>query len=691
MPTRLLVTAALPYITGDIHLGHLVEHVQTDVFVRFRRMRGDTAIFLCADDVHGTGTMLTARKRGVPEAELIRVLGAAHQADFRDFDIAHDYYGSTDGERSRGFVHDIWARLTAGGHVVRKSVSQLFDPVAGVFLADRFVVGTCPRCGAAEQYGDTCDRCGATYAPSELRDARSTLSGATPEVRSAEHCFVRLEHFRDFLERWTQESGALAGPMARWVKGAFLVAGEPLRDWDVSRPAPYFGFEIPDAPGNYFYVWVDAPVGYIGTLADWCAAHGQDRAAWWPRSGDPALADPGLEIHHVIGKDITYFHTLFWPAMLQAAGWRLPTSVRIHGWLTVNGEKMSKSKGTFINARTYLDTGLDPAALRYYLAAKLNGSADDLDLNLEEFTAKVNADVVGKVVNLASRTARFVPRLAAAYPEDGGLFAAGAGESTAIADAYDAMDTADALRRIMALADRANEYVERAAPWSLKKDPARIAELTRTCTVALNLFRQLAVYLAPVLPRLAVQAGELLGVPITRWSDAQQPVTDRAITPFARLFDRVDPVRVADLVARSLPPVPAAVAAPAPIAAPVSATTHAPPPLAAQIAIDDFAKVDLRVARILAAEEVAKAKKILRLRVSLGALGERTIFAGIRAGYGEAAALVGRDIVVVANLAPRQMSFGLSEGMVVAAGGDEPQQVYVLSPDAGATPGMRIG
>jgi methionyl-tRNA synthetase len=683
MPKRLLVTAALPYVNGNIHIGHMVEHVQTDVWVRFQKMLGNQVAFVCADDVHGTATMIAARKRGVPESAIIAEAGAAHIADFRDFDISIDHYGSTDSERSKAFVLDIWKHLTDAGHVVRRSVTQLFDPVAGCFLADRFVKGICPKCGAADQNGDSCDKCGATYAPTDLKEPRSTLSGAVPELRSADHCFVRLENLRTFLEDWTQRSGALSGPIARWVKGAFLIDGEALRDWDVSRPAPYFGFEIPDAPGNYFYVWVDAPVGYIGSLADWCAATNQDRAAWWPRTGEAGFSDPDVEVHHFIGKDITYFHTLFWPAMLHTTGWKLPSRVHIHGWLTVNGDKMSKSSGTFINARTYLDAGLDPAFLRYYFASKLNGSADDLDLNLDEFVAKVNSDVVGKVVNLASRTARFVPALSAQYPEDGGLFAAAAAEADAIAAAYAADNSADAIRRIMALADRANEYVEQAAPWALKKDPAKAADLARVCTVSLNLFRQLAVYLAPVLPRLAAQAGELLGTPVARWDEVRTPLTGVTVKPFAKMLDRVDPEKVQRMVALSKP-------ADQP-AAPVAPVAAAPAePLAAQITIDDFTKVDLRVAEVLAAEEVPKAKKILKLRVSLGSLGERTIFAGIRLAYPDPKVLVGRRIVVVANLAPRQMSFGTSEGMVAAAGAGVPEQVFVLSPDSGATPGMRI-
>ncbi len=672
MPRRILVTSALPYVNGHIHIGHLVEYLQTDVFVRFLRLQGHEVAYLCADDVHGTATMIAARNRGVPESTIISEMAAAHQQDFADFGIRFDHYGSTDSPSNRDCVYAIWAALRAGGHVVSREVTQLYDPKAGTFLADRFVKGTCPKCGAPDQYGDSCDKCSSTFSPTELKDAVSTLSGAKPELRSATHYFVQLEHFRSFLESWVGEAGHLHPDMAKWVKNTFLREGEPLRDWDVSRPAPYFGFEIPDAPGHFFYVWLDAPVGYVASTRDWCAATGQDWTSWW--QGGKA------EIHHVIGKDIAYFHTLFWPANLKAVGWNLPTKVHIHGFLTVNGEKMSKSKGTFVRARTYLDH-LEAPWLRYYYAAKLNGTAEDLDLNLTEFKEKVDSDLVGKVVNLASRTARFVPRLAEAYPDDGGLFARAADDADAIAEAYERLDTAAAMRLVMAAADRANAYVDRTAPWVLKKDPAKADELARVCTVTLNLFRQLCVYLAPVLPQVAEEAGRLLNAPITAWRDAQRPLTGNAIAPYQNLMGRVDPEKLKAMIAAST------VAEPAP--APVPAASAAPAEaLAATIAFDDFAKVDLRVAQVLTAEDVPKAKKIVKLRVSLGSLGERTIFAGIKAAFPDVAVLVGRKIVVVANLAPRQMSFGVSEGMVIAAG--EAPNAFLLTPDAGAEPGMRL-
>lgn len=675
MARRILVTSALPYVNGHIHIGHLVEYLQTDMFVRFLRLQGHEVAYICADDVHGTATMIAARKRGVPESAIIAEMGAAHQQDFADFGIRFDHYGSTDSESNRQSVNAVWAALRAGGHVATREVTQLYDPKAGTFLADRFVKGTCPRCDAPDQYGDSCDKCAGTFSPTELKDAVSTLSGAKPELRSAQHYFVTLESFRGFLEQWVTAGGHLHPDMAKWVKNTFLRDGEPLRDWDVSRPAPYFGFEIPDAPGHYFYVWLDAPIGYVASTRDWCARTGRDWTSWW--QGGQA------EVHHVIGKDIAYFHTLFWPAMLASVGWNLPTTVHIHGFLTVNGEKMSKSKGTFVRARTYLDH-LDPQWLRYYYAAKLNGTAEDIDMNLGEFEAKVNADLVGKVVNLASRTARFVPALAGTYPDDGGLFARAAADGPAIAEAYERLDTAAAMRLIMAAADRANEFVERAAPWALKKDPARAEELARACTVSLNLFRQLCVYLAPVLPRFAEEAGRLLNAPIAAWADARQPVVGNAIAPYQNLMTRVDAAKVQAMVDASK------VSEPAPTTAPGPQPPAAGPaePLAATIAFDGFAAVDLRVAQVLAAEDVPKAKKIVKLRVALGALGERTIFAGIKAAFPDVAALVGRKIVVVANLAPRQMSFGVSEGMVIAAG--EGAACYLLTPDAGAEPGMRL-
>jgi methionyl-tRNA synthetase len=692
---RVLVTSALPYANGHIHLGHLVEYIQTDIFVRFLKLRGHRAAYLCADDTHGTAIMIRARAEGRSEQDLIAAMRAAHLADFAGFQIAFDHYGSTDSPDNRRLCGEIWQRLRERGLVVSRTVQQLYDPQAGVFLADRFVKGTCPRCAAADQYGDSCERCGAAYAPTDLVDPVSTLSGSRPELRSAEHLFVTIESMHGFLADWTRLSGALDPRIANYLAGHFL--GEPLRDWDVSRPAPYFGFEIPDAPGHYWYVWFDAPIGYLAATAEWCAILGESFSAWWGRGGDNL---PPAEIHHFIGKDITYFHTLFWPAMLEAAGLALPHRVRVHGFLTVNGQKMSKSRGTFLLARTYLDH-LDPAMLRYYYAAKLSGGIDDLDLNLDEFTAKVNADLVGKVVNLASRTARWLEHtgLTASYPDDGGLFAAAAADGNEIAAAYEDCDFARAMRLVMLAADRANAYVDAEQPWKLAKaGPAAAGRLQEVASVALNLFRQLMVYLSPVLPDLAAQAGRLVGGPIDSWEASQRPLTAAAVGPFQPLLKRVEPAQVEALIEasrtmaqeRPTPPGGTTMTEPqAPATTNDSAEPLAAEPLAPQCTIDDFTKIDLRVARILSAEEVPEAKKLLKLTVSLGGDATRTVFAGIK-GFHEPVSLVGRIVVVVANLAPRQMKFGLSEGMVVAASGAGAPGIYLLSPDSGALPGMRL-
>jgi len=690
---RLLVTSALPYANGHIHLGHLVEYVQTDIFVRFQRLRGHRCIYLCADDTHGTAIMIRARAEGRSEQDLVAAMRAAHLADFAGFHVAFDHYGSTDSPENRRLCGLIWQRLRDRGLVVSRGVEQLFDPAAGVFLADRFVKGTCPKCAAADQFGDSCEKCGAAYAPSDLRDPVSTLSGARPEVRSAEHLFVTLEKMHGFLADWTRGSGALDPRIANYLAGHFL--GEELRDWDVSRPAPYFGFEIPDAPGHFWYVWFDAPIGYLAATSEWCAAHGGTLEDWWGRGGTNA---PPAEIHHFIGKDITYFHTLFWPAMLEAAGLALPTKVRIHGFLTVNGEKMSKSRGTFLLARRYLDH-LDPGMLRYFYAAKLSGGIDDIDLDLDEFATKVNADLVGKVVNLASRTARWLEPtgLAPAYPDDGGLFARAAADGAEIAAAYEDCDTARAMRVIMAAADRANAFVDAEQPWKLAKaGPEAAARLRDVATVALNLFRQLAVYLAPVLPRLAEQAGALVGGPIGSWQESQAPLVGLPVAAFKPLMQRVEKTHIEALLAaaraeaaKDTPPQGGSRMDPTHPTAQDAGEPLAAEPLAAQCTIDDFTKIDLRVARIVAAEEVPEAKKLLKLTISLGGDATRTVFAGIK-GFHEPAALVGRLVVVVANLAPRQMKFGSSEGMVVAASGAGAPGVYLLSPDSGALPGMRL-
>jgi len=680
---KILVTAALPYANGPIHIGHLVEYIQTDIWVRFQKLFGNRCIFICADDTHGTAIMLRARKEGRSEVEVIAEMQKSHERDFAGFDIAFDNYGSTNSPENYELGKQFWSSLRKAGLVVEREVSQLFDPVAGTFLADRFVKGTCPKCKSENQYGDSCDKCGSTYSPADLIDPKSTVSGATPVIRSALHLFVELEKLHPFLEEWTQCGDHLQTEVANYLKGHFL--GEPLRDWDISRPAPYFGFEIPDAPGNYWYVWFDAPIGYIASTWEWCDRNGEQLDDWWK--------SPSTEVHHFIGKDITYFHTLFWPGMLKTAGFSLPTKVHIHGFLNVAGEKMSKSKGTFIKAETYL-RHLDPTFLRYYFASKLGPRLDDLDLSLDEFVNKVNADLVGKVVNLASRTAKFAQHtgLSSVYPDDGGLFENAARTGTQIAEAYEVCDYAKAMRLIMELADRANPFVENAQPWTLAKDLTQHGDRLRdVCTIALNLFRQLAIYLAPVLPRLAAQCGELLGEPIERWNQSQQHLLGTTVNKFEHMLGRVKKEELEAMIEDSKE------------AAPVNDSTTAPPaveawndsdeplkaePMTETCSIDDFVKIDLRVARVIAAEQVPEARKLLKLTLSLGGDVRKTVFAGIKAAY-EPEQLVGRLVVCVANLAPRQMKFGLSEGMVTAAGpGGE--EVFLLAIDSGAKPGMRV-
>jgi methionyl-tRNA synthetase len=578
-------------------------------------------------------------------------------------------------------VAEVWAALRAGGCVEEREVTQFFDPEAGIFLADRFVIGGCPRCKAPGQYGDNCDACSYTYEPSDLIDPKSAISGAVPEERSHSHLFVKLELFHEFLEEWTQTPGRMPQETANWLKATFL--SEPLRDWDISRPAPYFGFEIPDAPGNFFYVWVDAPIGYIAATQEWCDANGQELDHWW--------RNPDCEIHHFIGKDIVYFHTLFWPAMLKTAGFELPTSVHVHGFLTVNGEKLSKRKGNAIQARTYLEH-LSPEYLRYYYASKLSAKVDDIDLNLEEFVQKVNSDLVGKVVNLASRTARFVKGQALPeYPadRDGGLFADGVAAGEEIANAYEARDSNRAMRLVMSLADRANEFVESREPWNLKKDETKQEELREVCAIALNLFRQITIYLAPVLPRFAEESARLLSIDEpTRWEDAATPVVGRAVAKFKHLMERVDPEKVTAMLEASRAAAEDSEATAAAAAgAPVSEAL-AGEPLEAECVIDDFTKIDLRVAEIIEAKAVPKANKLLELTLSLGGGERRRVFAGIKKAYAPED-LVGRLTVVVANLAPRKMKFGMSEGMVLAAGSGE-EDLFILSPDSGAKAGQRI-
>jgi methionyl-tRNA synthetase len=688
---RILVTAALPYANGEIHIGHLVEYIQTDIWVRFQKLRGHECRFFCADDTHGTAIMIRAQQEGRDEVSMIAEMQVSHQRDFADFDIEFDHYGSTHSPENEEICCDIWQAIRNAGLVKEQDVEQLFDLKAGTFLADRLVRGTCPKCHATDQPGDNC-QCGHLYATIDLVDPVSTLSGSTPEVRTARHLFIELEQLHEFLNEWTQSGDHLQAETANYLQGHFL--GKPLRDWDISRPAPYFGFKIPDSPDNYWYVWFDAPIGYIATTRQWCDKNGQRLEDWWK--------SPDCEIHHFIGKDITYFHTLFWPGMLKTAGYSLPTKVHIHGFLTVDGEKMSKSKGTMVTGRTYLER-LDPSYLRYFYASKLSTRIDDIDLSIDEFATKINSDLVGKVVNLASRSAKFAQQtgLSVEYPDDNGLFAKAAASGDQIAEAYENCDTNRAMRLVMGLADRANSYVENNRPWELRKDASRAAELQDVCTVALNLFRQLAIYLAPVLPKLAIQTGDLLGDPIVDWDQSQTPLVGASIQPFQHMLRRVETKDLHAMIEASKPKQSeseeAAFSAGGKTAekpieiedrwqdsgAPLEAE-----PLASECTFDDFMKVDLRVARIVLAEQVPDARKLLKLQLSLGGGQTKQVFAGIKAAY-EPEDLVGRLVVCVANLAPRKMKFGLSEGMVVASGpGGE--EVFLLSPDEGAQVGQRV-
>ncbi len=693
----LLVTSALPYANGAPHLGHIVEYVQTDIWVRFQRMRGHDCLFIWASDAHGTPIMLKARQEGITPEQLIERVGAEQRRDFGEFDISYDNFHTTHSDENREVTYEIYRRLVAGGHIRRETIVQAYDEQAKMFLPDRYVRGTCPRCGALDQYGDSCEVCGATYTPADLLHAVSVVSGTAPVQKQSEHLFFKLGDFEPMLRAWTSGDRLQSAVTAKL--GEWFSAG--LRDWDISRDEPYFGFGIPGETGKYFYVWLDAPIGYLSSLLQYCRRTGRDFARYWRPDSD-------VEVYHFIGKDIVYFHTLFWPAVLVGAGYRPPTSVFAHGFLTVNGLKMSKSRGTLISARTWLDH-LPAEYLRYYFASRLGDGVEDLDLNLDDFVAKVNSDVVGKLVNIASRCAGFIlrgsaGRLASSLADatlQGEFAAAGA----RIAALYEGRDLAGAMREIMALTDRANLYIDQQKPWLMAKDPARAAAVQAVCTQGINLFRVLAVYLKPVMPRLAAGAEKFLGLPSQDWADAATPLLDTTINAYEPLATRVDPAAVKALLAASaeslkpvgvpeaaattVPVVKARAAAqPAGVAATSAAKSTEPVAAPAELSIDDFMKVDLRIARIDSAEIVEGADKLLRLGVDLGELGQRQIFAGIRSAY-EPARLVGRLTVVVANLAPRKMRFGLSEGMVLAAGPGG-QEIFLLSPDSGATPGMKV-
>lgn len=672
---KILVTSALPYANGSIHLGHMLEYVQTDMWVRYQKLRGNQAIYVCADDAHGSAIMLRAEKEGITPEQLIDGVRAEHMADFADFGVDFDNYHSTHSDENRELSAAIYLALRDKGHIATRAVTQYFDPEKGMFLADRFIKGTCPKCGTEDQYGDNCEKCGATYSPTELKNPRSAISGAVPVLKESQHFFFKLPDFEAMLKQWTR-SGALqeavANKIAEWLDGG-------LQEWDISRDAPYFGFEIPDEPGKYFYVWLDAPIGYMASFKNLCSKRPElDFDAFWGK-------DSTAELYHFIGKDIVNFHALFWPAMLEGAGYRKPTAVNVHGYLTVNGQKMSKSRGTFIKARTYLDH-LNPEYLRYYYASKLSRGVDDLDLNLEDFVQKVNSDLVGKVVNIASRCAGFIHKgnaglLVAANPEPE-LWDAFQAAAPSIADAYEARDFSRAMREIMALADRANAWIADKAPWALNKVEGKQAEVQQICALGINLFRQLVIMLKPVLPKLAAEAEAFLNVKPQSWADLALPLANHQLNPFNPLLTRIEQPKIEAMIEASKEDL----AAEAP--KPQGNGELAKDPLAAEINFDAFAAVDLRIALIEKCEFVEGADKLLRLSLDIGDE-KRNVFSGIKSAYPDPSKLEGRLTLYVANLAPRKMKFGISEGMVLAAGpGGE--EIYLLSPDSGAKPGQRV-
>ncbi len=659
---KILVTSALPYANGSIHMGHLVEYLQTDIWVRFQKLRGHTCTYVCASDAHGTPIMLKARELGITPEQLTEGLSREFVRDFADFGVDFDNYYTTHSPENEALTVEMFEALRAKGDIYTKSIEQAYDEKEGMFLPDRFVRGTCPRCKSVDQYGDACEVCGATYSPADLIDPVSVLSGSAPVTRKSEHYFFRLSEYEKRLRSWMTSAAldkSVTAKLEEWFESG-------LRDWDISRDAPYFGFRIPGTDDKYFYVWLDAPVGYPASFQNLCARRDDlDFDEYWRPGHD-------TELYHFIGKDIMYFHMLFWPAVLEGAGFRTPTSVYAHGFLTINGQKMSKSRGTFITARTYLDN-LDPSYLRYYYAAKLGPTIEDIDLSLEDFIARVNSDLVGKLVNIASRCAgfinkRFGGRLAAALPDEP-LFDEIAQASDDIAGHYEQREFSKAMRRIMTLADRANQYIDEHKPWQMARDPAQSEAVQAVCTQGINLFRSLMIYLTPVLPDVSARARAFLGEENWFWRDASTPLLDVDINKFKPLLTRVDAAKVENMVEQS------------------KQTINDAESASGAISIDDFSRIDLRIARIDKAEIVDGADKLLALTLNVGD-STRRVFAGIRAAY-DPADLVGRHVVVVANLAPRKMRFGVSEGMVLAAGpGGE--DIFLLSPDDGAEPGMRV-
>lgn len=687
---KILVTSALPYANGSIHLGHLVEYIQTDIWVRFQKMRGNSCHYVCADDTHGTPIMLRAEKEGITPEQLIARVWQEHFDDFKAFHISFDHYGSTNSAETREFANTIYNKLKSNGLIDKRSIEQYYDPVKEMFLPDRFIKGECPKCGAKDQYGDNCEVCGAAYTPAEVKNPYSAVSGAKPVMRASEHYFFKLSapSCQKFLQDWTT-SGTLQPEASNKMQEWLGTEGEnKLTDWDISRDAPYFGFEIPDAPGKYFYVWLDAPVGYMGSFQKLCKEKGISFDDYWKPDSD-------TELYHFIGKDILYFHALFWPAMLQHAGFRTPTKLFAHGFLTVNGEKMSKSRGTFITASSYVAHIKNTEYLRYYYAAKLNGTMEDLDLSLDDFVAKVNSDLIGKYINIASRTAGFISKkfdgqlATKANIKDARateLMATVVSAGELIASCYEERDFGKAIREIMRLADFANEYVNDKAPWVLSKQEGQEAALQEACSVSLNLFRLLTLYLKPILPMLAKEVETFLNIDALTWANAGDLLFDHRINTYQHLMTRIDPKSIAALVEANQENLQAA-AAHSP-ARHGEAQQHAIAPIAETISIDEFSKIDLRVAKIVNAEHVEGAEKLLKLTLDIGEEKPRTVFAGIKSAY-DPEKLKGRMTVMVANLAPRKMKFGMSEGMVLAASGETPG-LFILGPDEGAQPGMRI-
>lgn len=667
---QILVTNALPYANAALHLGHILEYTQTDVWVRFQKIRGHECYYVSADDAHGTAIMLKADEIGISAEQHIAAMRTIHEADFKDFLIGVDNYHSTHSEENRVFSELIYNRLKANDHIAQRSITQAFDPEKKLFLADRYVKGTCPKCKTDDQYGDNCEACGATYSPVDLINPVSVISGATPVEKESVHYFFKLPEFTDFLKMWVN-SGTVQKEVANKL-GEWLDSG--LQEWDISRDAPYFGFEIPDAPGKYFYVWLDAPIGYMASFKNLCEREAIDFDHFWEKNSP-------TELYHFIGKDIVNFHALFWPAMLKSADYRTPTKVCVHGFVTVNGKKMSKSRGTFINARCYLDH-LNPEYLRYYYASKLSGSVEDIDLNLEDFIQKVNSDLVGKVVNIASRCAKFVTNgnngILSATIENQALWDQVSGAGDSIANHYENRDFSKAIREIMALADSANEYIAAQEPWKLNKDPDQKQKVQDICSLGINMFRVILTYLKPVLPAMA-EAGEAFLNDSLSWESVNQPLVEHQINPFKPLMQRIEKERVDAMVEASVQDLPEAIEN-------IISGPLADEPLADEISFDDFNKVDLRVALIIKAEHVEGADKLLKLTLDIG--GEtRQVFSGIKSSY-DPQSLQGRLTVLVANLAPRKMRFGISEGMVLAAA--DKKGIYLLEPDSGAQPGQRV-